>query len=180
MSAAPQTSYQTYTCTFPGCPAPVKVDLAVIRSLETVVRETTEDRQGILYGDARPGGSEVRGSRPLPAFGVEEIRAAISAASEKAIGYYRIRSGNALELSAQEVSVADELFHNPGSVVLLVERRAAHGEGCFFFLENGALLNLPLLRFPFDSAVLGRVKPQAVAKAQKEEKRESPAPVADG
>src|SRR5437764_7249207 len=134
---------QVFTCTFPGCPCPVTAHLPVIDRLHALLRSTAEDQQGILFGKPGDGGTEVLSSRPLVTFTAGEIAAAMGKSGEPAVGYYRIRQGSSLELSSQETEIAAELFSRPGSVVLLIERRAGQAEGCFFFQERGALLNYP-------------------------------------
>ena len=84
---------QVYTCTFPGCPTPVKAHLSVIDRLHGLVRSSGEDQQGILYGKMSAEGSEVLSSRALPVFDVEEMSTAIATTGDPAIGYYRIREG---------------------------------------------------------------------------------------
>jgi protein TonB len=167
-----------YTCTFPGCPAPVKAHLSVIERLQAVVRSTAEDQQGILYGKPGVVGSEVLSSRALPVFDAEEMTAAIETSADSVIGYYRIREGTSLELTIHEIAIAAQLFSKPGSVVLLIERRPGQAEACFFFLEHGALLNYPLLRFPLDPPELARREAQRLTRKESEVEPAPPEPPA--
>jgi hypothetical protein len=82
------------------------------------------------------------------------MRRAIAEAHDPVVGYYRIREGNSLELTTDEIDLAVTLFASPGSAILLIERRAGCAEANFFFLEHGTFLNLPLLDFPLDAAQL--------------------------
>jgi hypothetical protein len=144
---------QTYGCSFPGCPVPVRIHISLIEILRGIAREGG-DRQGILYGQTSEAGTVVGSSRALAVFEMEEMRRAIAEPHQPVVGYYRIREGNSLELTAGEIDLAEALFARPGSVILLVELR----EGCplanFFFLEDGKVMNFPLLEFPLDPATL--------------------------
>src|SRR4051812_9573453 len=96
---------QAYTCTFPGCPSPVTAHLSVIDCLQSLLRTTTEDQHGILFGKPSAVGTEVISSRPLTTFTAGEIAAAIGKTGDPAVGYYRIREGTSLELSSDEIEM---------------------------------------------------------------------------
>jgi len=132
--------------------------------LQGIVRNESGDRQGILYGQPSAVGPIVESSRALPVFGMEEMRGAIAEAHQPVVGYYRIREGDSLELTPAENNIAVTLFARPGSVILLIERRAGGPEANFFFLEHGAYLNLPLLEFPLDVARLTEREAQRVTR----------------
>src|SRR5580700_11201145 len=138
MAPAPQM----YRCSFPGCPVPVSVHISLIETLQRIVRNESGDRQGILCGQPSAVGAVVESSHALPVFGMEEMRQAIAEARDPVVGYYRIREGDSLELTPAENNLAVTLFSKPGSVILLIERRASGPEANFFFLEHGAYLNL--------------------------------------
>jgi TonB family protein len=157
-----------YRCSFPGCPVPVSIHISLIETLQRIVRNESGDRQGIIYGQPSAAGTVVESSRALTVFGMEEMRGAIAEAHDPVVGYYRIREGNSLELTVDEISLAVTLFARPGSVVLLVERRAGCPEANFFFLEHGAFLNLPLLEFPLDAAALTEREAQCATRTDKE------------
>jgi hypothetical protein len=158
MAPAPQM----YRCSFPGCPVPVSVHISLIETLQRIVRNESGDRQGILCGQPSAVGAVVESSHALPVFGMEEMRQAIAEARDPVVGYYRIREGDSLELTPAENNLAVTLFSKPGSVILLIERRASGPEANFFFLEHGAYLNLPLLEFPLDVARLTEREAQRV------------------
>src|SRR4051812_26140530 len=162
-------SPQVYTCALPGCPLSVTAHLSLIDRMHSLLQTTTEDQQGILCGRPSDAGTEVLSSLPLTTFAAREIAAAIPKAGDPAVGYYRIREGTSLELSPEETQLAAELFSKPGSLILLIERRAGNPEGCFFFQESGALLNYPLLRFPVDSAELGRREAARLVKSEEKD-----------
>jgi Gram-negative bacterial TonB protein C-terminal len=151
---------EVYTSSFPGCPTPVVIRILLIESLQALVRDTEEDQQGLLYGVASVAGTEVHGSRPIGGLSVDEVRKAPADESEQVVGYYRIRHGSSLMLTADEFAVAQAVFTKAGSVVLLVERRDTGPEANCFFSEHGAFLNFPLLEFPLDSTVLAQRETQ--------------------
>jgi hypothetical protein len=62
------------------------------------------------------------------------------------------------------MSLAVSLFGEPGSVVLLIERRASGPAANFFFAEHGAFLNVPLLQFPMDAAALNQDEAERVSR----------------
>jgi TonB family protein len=157
-----------YKCSFPGCPVPVSVHFSLIETLQRIVRNESGDRQGILYGQPSAAGAVVASSRALTVFDVEEMGRAIAEAHDSVVGYYRIREGNSLELTADEINLAVALFARPGSVILLVERRAGYPEANFFFLEHGAFLNIPLLEFPLNAAALTEREAQRVSRISEE------------
>ncbi|HYW48444.1 MAG TPA: energy transducer TonB [Bryobacteraceae bacterium] len=123
--------------------------------MQGIVHNKGGDQQGILYGRPSPAGTVVESNRALTVFAMEEMGRAISEANDSVVGYYRIREGNSLQLTTDEINLA-ALFEKAGSVVLLVERRAGSPEANFFFLDHGAFLNFPLLQFPLDAAELTR------------------------
>ncbi len=100
------------------------------------------------------------------------MRAAIREAENTVVGCYRIRQGASLELTRDEVQVASSVFREPGSVVLLIERRPGTPAANFFFLDRGSLLNVALPA-PLDAATLARIRVQPGAAA--EEKSVPPA-----
>src|SRR5580693_6932025 len=113
-----------YRCSFPGCPVPVSIHISLVETLQRIVRNESGDRQGLIYGQANAVGVVVESSQALTVFGMEEIRRAIEEAPDPVVGYYRIREGDSLELTPAENNLAVTLFAKPGSVILLIERRA--------------------------------------------------------
>lgn len=157
MGSPPVTlSSKLYTFSFPGCPVSVSVPIPLIEAFEKIVSTTDGDRQGVVFGQAGGAETVVSGSCAMTAFGLKEMCVALADARDRVVGYYRIREGNSLELTADEVDLGSALFAEPGCVILLIERRAECPKANFFFFENGAFLNVPLLEFPLDSAALTR------------------------
>ena len=145
---------QMYRCSFPGCPVPVSIHISLIETLQEIAHSGDQDRQGILYGQPSEVGTVVENSQAVTAFELDQMGTAMAAAYDTVAGYYRIREGNTLELTLDEVDVAESLFTRPGCVVLLVERRAGYPIANFFFLQHGRVMNHPLLEFPLDLAML--------------------------
>src|SRR5438045_7940147 len=83
----------TYTWNFPICPHRVSVDLSVIRALQHDVSSTPAAQQGLLYGEARPGATDIEGWEPLAELGEKEFARALEKARRPVVGYYRIRAG---------------------------------------------------------------------------------------
>ena len=146
---------RSYTWTFAICPNRIGIDLSVIGELQQDVASTSLQQQGLLYGTARPGTTEIHGRDPLPVFGREEFGQARANSSRQVLGYYLIREGGAFVLSDAEIGLAKECFRNPASVVLLIERRTGGpAQGTFFFWRGDAFVyNLPV-PFPIDAALL--------------------------
>jgi len=102
-----------YRCSFPGCPVPVSIHLSLIETLQGIVRDEEGDRQGIIYGELSAAGTVAGSFRALTAFGSEEMRRAIAEAPDPVVGYYRIREGNSLELTQDELHLGETLFARP-------------------------------------------------------------------
>jgi len=149
-----------YRCSFPGCPLPVSIQISLVETLQAIARTQDGDRQGLLYGQTAPAGTIIESSHAVAGLGVEDLRRAMAASHGTVVGYYRIRNGATLELTPEEMNVAVSLFGKPGSVVLLIERRAGNPAANFFFAEQGAFLNVPLLEFPLDAAALSEEETQ--------------------
>ena len=153
-------SSELYTCWFPGSPIRVTLHISLIESLQAIVHATSGDRQGILYGKMNDSDTEVRSSDPLKALSLEEMQQAVAKAAGSAVGYYRIRDGNSLVLTAEEIHIAESVLAKSGSIVLLIERRDTGPEANCFFSERGTILNFPLLEFPLDPVALVRREAQ--------------------
>jgi hypothetical protein len=150
---------RSYTWTFAICPRLITIELPVIRSLQEDVEGSLLPQQGLLYGDARPGETEIDGRDPLPFFGTAEFARARTSATRPVVGFYLIREGSTFVLSDSEVALVKELFREPGSVVLVIERRDDEpAQGTFFFWRGTAFVyNLPV-PFPIDAALLAETR----------------------
>jgi len=154
-----------YRCSFPGCPNPVSIHISLIEAFQGIVRDEEGDRQGILYGEVADVGTTVERNLPLAGFSLGEMCVTLGETSTSVVGYYRIREGASLQLTAEEVAIAESVFVRPGSVVLLIERRGGFPAANFFFSQDGELLNVPLLEFPLDAAALMEREAQRVKRA---------------
>jgi hypothetical protein len=163
---------QSYTWTFPICPHDVAVDFAVVRTLAAGLAEDAGPLQGLLLGERQAGLTRIAAVEPLPSLDTAGIAARVSAASRPVVGYYRIRQGCAFILEAGEVALAKGLFRDPGSLVLLVERReSGAAEAAFAFWRGGAFVsNLPR-PFPLDAAALAEQTQAALPSPEPAESR---------
>jgi hypothetical protein len=162
-STVPAKSF--YTCTFPGCPTPVRVDLDLVCRFQELAQATHEDQQGLLYGASDSLGVMVVGGRPVAEFTPVRFAGAIEAAPDAVVGFYRIRDG-ALELTPDEIAISLGVLRRPNAVVLLIRRVEPIAEACFFFALDGSLVNFPLLQFPLDRTTLVRAESARVPAAQ--------------
>jgi hypothetical protein len=153
-----------YTWTFPVCPHAVHIDLSVVRALADELAADDAERQGVLLGIRQHGLTHIHGFEALASLDAGAFAAGIGAHGT-VVGYYRIRKGCAFILEPTEVELAKSLFSDPGSVVLLVERREAGAAECAFAFWRGDAFvsNLPR-PFPLDAAALAaepaRTEPQ--------------------
>jgi len=143
-----------YHWNFPICPVRVTIDLSVIRALEHDLAAPGE-QQGFLFGKEQGAATHINGREPLDAFTRSAFQAVLDNPRRTAVGFYRIRDGRAFILTTDEIELARDLFHRPGAVVLLAERRGAGAEATFFFWRGDTFVqNLPM-PFPLDAARLG-------------------------
>src|SRR5690349_19815754 len=127
---------ESYTCTFPGCPRPVKVSLTLIAQLEhSLDGQAQTDQQGLLFGRFNPDCTQVESSRPVTAFADDAFAKALDAVGRNVVGYYRIRDGSKLELNNDEMLLGERLFSQQGSIILLIQRRSGTSEANLFFQD---------------------------------------------
>jgi hypothetical protein len=152
--------------TLPVCPHQVAVELEVIRTLQQALADGTEPQQGLLFGRKMSGVTCVQAIQPLPALEERVFTEALNQAWWPVAGFYRIREGHAFVLEPGETDLATSLFRQPGSVILLIERReTGPAEGAFAFWRGGTLVsNLPR-PFPIDAAALTGDEQPAFTKA---------------
>jgi len=170
-----------FNWTFPGCPVRVSLGLAVVEAVQRDVASnggTLEAAQGVLLGYIVNGSTRITSFLPVTDLG-EPMSDTVNSTGRCAVGFYRIRSGDALQLDEDEIVTARDMFQRPGSVILLVQRRpAGTAEATFFFFERNLLCG-GYLHFPFDARFLAerelRVIPSDSARLR-EMLRESPLP----
>jgi hypothetical protein len=181
-----------FAWTFPGCPVRVSLSLEVVQAVQRgalAISESTaeakpfeakpsEVKQGLLLGYLVNGSTRITSFLPVADLGAQMSRA-IQSSGRCAVGFYRVRPGDTLQLDEQESVAARDMFQRAGAVVLLVEPRAAGpAEATFFFFERNLLCG-GYLHFPFDAAFLAerelRVVPSDSARLR-ESLRASPLP----
>lgn len=152
-----------YHWNFPICPTRVTIDLSVIGAFQHDLA-TPGDRQGFLYGKGHRNATHVNGREPILALDRDAMAASVANPRRTIVGFYRIREGSAFILNTEEIEIATELFKRPGSVVLLVERRASGpAEATFYFWRGDTFVhNLPM-PFPLDAERLAAGDPRAAS-----------------
>ena len=188
-AAAPSLSPGSYTWTFPGCPIQIRLQLELVAALQRLV-EWAEDAGmpapfcgGLLLGDiASPAVTVVADMEPLPALDTATVEAAIRRAEGEVVGFFRAVSGNSLQagvslrLTDDDAALAAGLFHQPSSVVLLIETaEAASAKAAFFFWHGGKMLgDFSIMDCPFDSHQLAALERQRTLRAPPESRAATP------
>jgi hypothetical protein len=154
LSFAP-VSDGVYTWTFPGCPSPVILQLSVVGALARLAESSSGAQQGALVGFSSGSALNVDNWHPIGSLSVEDLKNSSNKKGAATLGWYRIRDGDSLSLTEEELQFASDAL-GAASLVLLVERRAGAAEGCFFLRDQneGSVLNIPLLPFPLDVSML--------------------------
>jgi len=174
---APESHPGLYIWTFPECPIQIRVRLEVVTAFERLVegpRDSAGQRAfagGLLLGDtASPGVTEVAGIEPLAVLDGAAVEAAIGKAEHKVVGFFRMAStgtaqpGACLRMTEHDAALAAGYFHQPSSVVLLIEIvETAPAKATFFFWDNGKMLDSSLMDFPLDSHQLASLERQRSA-----------------
>src|SRR5258708_2989255 len=115
-----------FNWTFPGCPVRVSLSLAVVEAVQHDVvapeKGTLEAAQGVLLGYIVNGSKRITSSLPVADLG-EALSDAVNSTGRCAVGFYRMRSGDTLQLDEDEIAAARDTFQRPGAVVLLVQPR---------------------------------------------------------
>jgi len=177
--AAPAPAFcpGSYTWTFPGCPIQIRVRLEVVDALQRLLEGSQDSAHaafagGLLLGDtASPGVTEVASIEPLAALDAATVEAAIGRAEHEVVGFFRTASmdtlqpGACLRMTNDDVALAAGSFHQPSSVVLLIETvETGPPKAAFFFWDNGKMLgDFCLMDFPLDSHQLASLERQRTA-----------------
>lgn len=149
----------SYVWTFPGSPIQVRVRLCVIDELQKLLNRAacpdvgTAAGCGLLLGNAsRPGATEISGFEPLPALDPSTADDAKYYAHGNVVGFYRTTTKGSLCMAGDDLALARSHFHDPGSVVLLIEMDdRGPCNAVFFFWDQGQMYgDLALMEFPFD------------------------------
>ncbi len=156
----------------------MSITSSLIETFQRLAFTTEGDRQGILCGRTTAEETVVLSSSAVAEFRLKEMCISMADAHDPIIGYYRIREGDSLELTASEVELGSTLFAEPGFVILLIERRRGCPAAKFFCLSHGESPNLPLLEFPLDPAALSqRQAPGEIAASEKAVVLATPVPL---
>ena len=161
MPAPAMSSSKThsYTWTFPGCPVKVGLDASVAegiqRGFSSMADGTSQAKQGLLLGEIVNGDTRITNFLPVADL-AGEMNEAVRTAELSAVGFYRMRPGDTLQLSGDEIAAARSFCQRPGAVVLLVQpRKTGSAEATFFFFDRDLLCG-GYLHFPFAAALPGR------------------------
>ena len=174
-AVATAVSFGSYTWTFPGCPIRIRLRLEVVDALERLIAQLEASATlaplagGLLLGDtATPGVTEIAGMQPLPALDPGGVEAAVGDAECEVVGFFRAERGNpmqpgaSLQMTEDDIALADGLFRQPSSVVLLIETlEAEKPKAAFFFWDGGKMLgDFSLMDFPLDPHQLAALERQ--------------------
>lgn len=151
------TNPRQYAWWFPGSPVRVHIDLRVIEGLQERLRDTAAGlaEQGLLFGRVQEGTTEILEFRPAFNRSVPEIIADLSAdPGKRLVGYYR--TGDALLLNADDLSLFQSCFGKPYQVFLVMQPNGfAPPNATFFFSQgNHKISEFPFLEFPLDASLL--------------------------
>ena len=175
---APAFSPGSYTWTFPGCPIQIRVRLEIVDALQRLVERAPDPGTpvpfsgGLLLGNtSSPGVTKVGGMEPLESLDAASVEAAIAQAEYEVVGFFRAMPGNPLQpgaclrMTEDDAALAAGLFHQPSSVVLLIETvEAATAKAAFFFWDGGKMLgDFSLMDFPLDPRQLATLERERTA-----------------
>jgi hypothetical protein len=177
-AVAPALSPGSYTWTFPGCPIQIRLRLEIVVAFERLLEQAQDSGRpapfsgGLLIGDtANPGVTEIAGMEPLAALDATTVEAAIGKAECEVVGFFRAVSGSSLQpgaslrITEDDAALATGFFHQPSSVVLLIETvEATPAKAAFFFWDGGKMLgDFSLMDFPLDPQQLAALERQRTA-----------------
>src|SRR5580700_4007533 len=107
---------QHYLWWFPGSPVKIHLALGVVQRLSHLlsVSGASSFEEGLLFGGIRDGVTEILDFQPATKISVPSMVGGLSVENKRSlVGYYRTGSGEAFELSAQDVLLAKEVFARP-------------------------------------------------------------------
>jgi protein TonB len=148
-----------YTWTVPDAPIQVRIPLLLIHELSHRLDKPADSEDGyaresgLLIGKApRPGITQVTGFHPVPELGPPTVLEALTKNKGAFIGFYRTVPAGALSLTPDDRLLAEAYFHQPSSVILLIETGPVGvEEAAFFIWRNGRIDSAPARTFPFDA-----------------------------
>ena len=146
-----------YAWWFPGSPVRVHLDLHLVEGLQKRLRDIGHDtaEHGLLFGRVVDGATEIVEFRPAFDRNVPEMIVELSPDSaRRLVGYYR--SGDALVLNTEDLSLFKTFFGKPYQVFLVIQPNGfAPPNATFFFSQgNQKVSEFPFLEFPLDASLL--------------------------
>jgi hypothetical protein len=158
------TQADWFTWTFPGAPVCVKIGFDLVSRLQAEIKALSDlEIGGVLIGSARPeqaiveihdyirisGGDHPDNGYRLAPEELERLRQAC-----RVIGYFRTQSEDALRLRDDELDMVRTQFPDRSNVVLLIRTSTAHNTAGILFWGQHSFLNVSIMDFPFDAALL--------------------------
>ena len=154
----PQPSGTAYLWSFPGAPVRVWIELAVVEAISAKLASDAGVAAGVLLGDAEGPTIRIRSFQSVAAATAASfapVLARHTGGKFRPVGYYTAAARDGVRLDAGEIEVTEQLFRDPGSVVLVIQTGQEIPNASFFFWDNGQFLgDFGFLEFPFDAAEL--------------------------
>ena len=168
-----------YAWWFPGSPVRVHLDLRVIEGLQERLRDTGHgtDEHGLLFGRVQEGTTEILEFRPAFDRSVPEMIVELSPQpGKRLVGYYR--TGDALRLSAEDLSLFKTFFGKPYHVFLMMQPTGFGPANATFFFSQGhqKVSEFPFLEFPLDASLLATEERDRLLRCRQASEHAAPAP----
>ncbi len=168
-----------YAWWFPGSPVRVHIDLRVIEGLQARLRDTGPgtDEHGLLFGRVQEGATEILEFRPAFGRSVPEMIVELSPEpGKRLVGYYR--TGDALRLSAEDLSLFKTFFGKPYHVFLMVQPNGFGPANATFFFSQGhqKVSEFPFLEFPLDASLLAIEERERISRCRQASEQPAAAP----
>ncbi len=158
-----------YLWRFPGSPITVHLDLEAVARLQEQLRQTPRDgtTHGLLFGGHSGATTEILDFQPVS--GQLSPEAAQKDREHRLVGYYRTEAGETLRPNKSDLSLLGTLFANPYEVFLLIQSNGfGPANATFFFHDRDSRIpEVPLLEFPFDSALLSTEERQRIQRSRR-------------
>ena len=173
------TQPRHYAWWFPGSPVRVHLDLRVIEGLQARLRDTGHgtDEHGLLFGRVQEGATEILEFRPAFDRSVPEMIVELSPEpGKRLVGYYR--TGDALRLSAEDLSLFKTFFGKPHHVFLMMQPNGFGPANATFFFSQGnqRVSEFPFLEFPLDASLLAIEERERISRCRQASEQPAAAP----
>ena len=168
-----------YAWWFPGSPVRVHIDLRVIEGLQARLRDTGygADEHGLLFGQVQEGATEILEFQPAFDRSVPEMIVELSPEpGKRLVGYYR--TGDALRLSAEDLSLFKTFFGKPYQVFLMMQPNGFGPANATFFFSQGhqKVSEFPFLEFPLDASLLASEERERIFRCRQASEQPAAAP----